>query len=633
MAGNGKARTLVFAGMLLLSLAVCISAGAYFWMMSHPAEENVGYSFYPNPDESFGWRYQVDGLEAEPQFDEMGYLPSFPVAGDVCIIEASRVMIEARREGILRFMDYSGVQVYLDGQLLHTDFPNEDNRFGTFLPWSPDLAAEQSPRMERYVPLPQDYMGKTLTIVTYSQVYGGMGSANYPELYESALLQGGFVPASVLPVAAAATAAVLGLLLLLFFLFGLWNGSANWSTLLLVLFAFLSMVSFSGESFPVSFAIPGGGTPDVVYFVKAVTIGALLLYFAAQMKKRRGIPLAVAAVAHILLHALALTIPNQIHAMLQSIALPLLLVLTLVFMVLEYKRQVLFRLLLWSLIPIGAVFAVLVLISPRDAGANGVYLAFTTALYGGNWMPLSQILTTIFSLLSVLVLFVRYIQTQVRERLEYRAYQMQTVYQRENMEHLALALDEAKSARHEYRHHLETLRGLVDAEDRQRAMDYLDNITTEERSEPGIRFSEHPVVNVALSALYRKAQRLDIEVKSSVTVPAQITITDADLSLMMNNMIENAFEAIAQMPDGPKRFIYLKIGIVEERVFYLGCENSYVGLPYESDTLPPSTKQNPENHGFGLTAIRRTAQKYNGFLVLGGDGATFKAQVRLSLPK
>lgn len=633
MTGKDKKQTLIFAGVLLLSLVVCIAVGSYFWMMSHPAKENIGESLSPNMEDSLGWSYRVNGVEMEPQLDEMGYLPSFPVEEEVCIVEASRTMTEERREGILCFMDYMGVQVYLDDKLIFTDFPEADNRFGTLLPWNAELAAAQEPRMIRYAPLPQDYVGKTLTVVSHGMVYDGRGNGSYPELYESSMLQGLFVPSVIFPVTAAAVAALLGLLLLLLFLFGLWRGSADWSSLLLVLFAFLSMIAFSGESFPVSFAIPGGGTPEVVYFVKAVAIDALLFYFAIQMKKRNGMILAIVAAIHVLLHGLALIKPNQIYTLLQSRALPLLLLVTLALMMLEYKRQALFRLLLQSLIPIAAVFGVLVVISPKDSSANAVYLAVTTALQGGNWMPLSLILSTLLSLLTTLLLLVRYIRTQVRNRLEYQTYQIQMFYQQENMESLTLALDEAKAARHEYRHQLETLRGLMEAESAPRTTEYLEGLITQEEQEPAMQFSEHPVVNVVLLGMYRKAQRLGIEVKSSVTVPENIAITDADLSLMMNNMIENAFEAIAQISDDRKRFIYLKIGIVDEHIFYLGCENSYSGPPCEAGVLPSTTKQDPHNHGFGLAAIRHTAQKYQGFLVLSGDGTTFRAQVRLTLPK
>lgn len=628
-----KKRRLVFTGMMLLALMVCAVVGSYFWMMSHPAKENMGYSLYPNPEQSMGWSYRVNGTQMEPQFDELGYFPSFPVEGEVSVIEATRVMTEQRREGILRFIDYIGLQIYLDDKLLFTDFPEAENRYGTLLPWNAALAAELGPLIERYVPLPQDCVGKTLTVVSYTSVYDGLAGASYPELYESTLLQGNFVPNAVLPVTAAAVAAVLGLMLLLLFLFGLWHGSADWPSLLLVLFAILSMVAFSGESFPVTLAIPGGGTPDAVYFVKAVAIDAMLLYFATQMKKRHGIPLAAAAVVHILFHGTGLFSPNESLDLLRSAALPILLLLALVMMLLERKRQPLFRLLLRSMIPIGVVFVALIVISPRNANANGIYQAFSTAIYSGNWMPLTLILSTILSLLSGFLLFVRYIQTHTRERMERQAYQMQLAHQQENMDNLALALDEAKSARHEYRHHLDTLRGLLGAGGAVRAADYLNSILTQEQSQPSIQFSPHPVVNVIVSALYRKAKQLDIEVKSSVTVPEQLAIADADLSLMMNNMIENAFEAIAQIPDERKKYIHLKIGVVDEYIFYLGCENSYAGSIVPSEPLPPSTKQDPESHGFGLAAIERTAKQNHGFLVISGDGAAFKAQVRLNLPK
>ncbi len=630
-----KKHSLTYTQVLAVGIAIVLAAFVciYFWLLTHPAQENLGQHLYPNPENSYGWSYRINGAARWPEFDELGYSPSFPVEGETFIVDARRVMTEKRNAAFLLFDNsLCYLQVYLDDSLLYTDFPEQENHFGTLITWNTAIEKEKTQNRASntaYVLLPSNYEGKTLTVISYGLSWEGMGHCSYPQLYESHLFPGSYVPAAVLPVALASTAAVIGLLLLLLFL--LWPNPTQWSILLLVLFALLSMVAFSGESFPLMIATPGGGTPEIIYFVKANYIAVLFFYFATQMKKPLGILLAIAAALHIVWQLVMLASPGPMITALQSGTLPLLFLLTLVFMILEYRQQALFRFILMAMAPMTVGFLLLAVFSPAME-PNAPCMMLSSAVKSGNWMPLSMWFSALLSLLSALFLYVRFIQTQVQARVMLRAYQLQAAYRQENTNNLVALLDEAKRARHEYRHHLDVLRGLVSKEEDKRAADYLGELLQQEHATKQMQFSEHVVVNVLLSTLYSKARQLGVAVKSSVAVPGQLGISDADLSVIMSNLIENAFEAVLKLPKDEQRFIWLKIGVVDENVLYLSCENSYAGPPLtQKARLPRSTKADHAYHGYGLPVIRQIAQRYNGFLVLDADGTTFHSQVRLHL--
>ena len=69
--------------------------------------------------------------------------------------------------------------MFLDGELLYTDFPNKENRADAFLE---DVDFSSISYDGLCIPLPIDCAGKTLRIVTYGAALNGLRYPAFPSL-------------------------------------------------------------------------------------------------------------------------------------------------------------------------------------------------------------------------------------------------------------------------------------------------------------------------------------------------------------------------------------------------------------------------------------------------------------------
>ena len=84
-----------------------------------------------------------------------------------------------------------------------------------------------------------------------------------------------------------------------------------------------------------------------------------------------------------------------------------------------------------------------------------------------------------------------------------------------------------------------------------------------------------------------------------------------DLYIMLGNALDHAIESVKDVHDTNRRFISLNIWRRNNLVF-IKIEN-YCDKPVQvKDGVPVTTKENPEEHGFGSRSIRSVVEKYQG---------------------
>ena len=103
-----------------------------------------------------------------------------------------------------------------------------------------------------------------------------------------------------------------------------------------------------------------------------------------------------------------------------------------------------------------------------------------------------------------------------------------------------------------------------------------------------------------------------------------------DQYVLFGNIIDNAINAVRQIPDHAQRSIYVKI-YAEKKLLFIQTENPFVGSLEFSDGLPKTTTGDEFNHGFGMSSIRIVAEKYGGSVNTRAEGGIFYLSVVLPL--
>ena len=201
--------------------------------------------------------------------------------------------------------------------------------------------------------------------------------------------------------------------------------------------------------------------------------------------------------------------------------------------------------------------------------------------------------------------------------------------QEEQFKMIAENEDKVIKARHDLRHHLLVLRGLLDGGKFGELGEYLSEYAAAINAKAGAPFCPNTRVNALLGYYASKALELGVEVSVHADIPRDSGISDPDLCVVLGNCFENAIAACADVPEG-KRFIRLRCAPVNGSLMVL-LDNSFSGRPPEKqDGRFLSVTHG--GVGIGLASVMSVAEKYGGMADFITDGFEFHSAVELKMP-
>ena len=100
---------------------------------------------------------------------------------------------------------------------------------------------------------------------------------------------------------------------------------------------------------------------------------------------------------------------------------------------------------------------------------------------------------------------------------------------------------------------------------------------------------------------------------------------DVDIYRLFSNAIDNAIEAVARVEDEKK---IIGVTIQKDGPFLIvHVENYCSGALQMADELPQTSKQDKQNHGFGMRSMKSVAARYQGELSFHQDGDVFSLDI------
>lgn len=129
-------------------------------------------------------------------------------------------------------------------------------------------------------------------------------------------------------------------------------------------------------------------------------------------------------------------------------------------------------------------------------------------------------------------------------------------------------------------------------------------------------------VDILLGEKLARCQQAQIA--CTITVDGKLLnfIQPIDLCVIFGNAMDNVIEACSALPDPDSRALSVRC---QKRGGFvvLNFRNACLQQHLPVDALPKTTKDDPENHGFGLTSIRSVTEKYGGQMSLRSENGEF----------
>ena len=245
------------------------------------------------------------------------------------------------------------------------------------------------------------------------------------------------------------------------------------------------------------------------------------------------------------------------------------------------------------------------MIYERDTGKN---LIDTYGFYGA--LSFLHYLISIVAILVVIVMFQNWKEMQEEQRGQELVLN-QISDMKKNIEEVEKLYRDIRSMRHDMGNHIQTLEHLVAHNNMDDAAEYLEHLKNEwDEVSPEIKTGS-PVIDVILMEKLREAKERQIRFLSDFHYPQNTKLNAFDLSVIMNNALNNCMENVGG--DDPYISIY---SFRKNSIFMITIKNSFVGhLNFGDSDLPETTKSGRE-HGMGLNNIRRVARMYMGDISL-----------------
>lgn len=113
----------------------------------------------------------------------------------------------------------------------------------------------------------------------------------------------------------------------------------------------------------------------------------------------------------------------------------------------------------------------------------------------------------------------------------------------------------------------------------------------------------------------------NITIKTEIAVPIQLPIDTSDIVIVIGNLIDNALFALENIGLDDK-FLNLKIVFSQKRLI-IRVSNPYSGDIKYKDGIIVTSKEKPEQHGYGLSNVSKIVDKYKGYMEINHSNNIF----------
>lgn len=167
-----------------------------------------------------------------------------------------------------------------------------------------------------------------------------------------------------------------------------------------------------------------------------------------------------------------------------------------------------------------------------------------------------------------------------------------------------------RGLKHDMRGHIAGIGRLLGQGAYEEAQDYAGKLTEAvERIEPLFQ-TGNPVTDIVISEYGKLAADRGVRFLCDFVFPKQAGIDAFDICIILQNVLDNAFEGCSSLGDAA----WVEIAAGRHKNGYvIKVKNSFQGvLRRNQDGLPASTKGDTGIHGLGLRNVRRVAERYFG---------------------
>ncbi|MBL4935510.1 GHKL domain-containing protein [Clostridium sp. YIM B02515] len=182
-------------------------------------------------------------------------------------------------------------------------------------------------------------------------------------------------------------------------------------------------------------------------------------------------------------------------------------------------------------------------------------------------------------------------------------------------------LEDVRRRQHDFKNHLNTIYGLVMISDERNLKEtisqYMNSVNISLENMEKVLQIDNSVVTAIIYNKINEAAKNNIEFDYSIQSNSRFPFKDHELSEVLNNLLDNAFEAVLNSENYPKK-VFLNIGYLEENcVIEIGNTGDRIELNDIGKIFNAGyTTKRGENRGYGLYNVKKIVESCSGKIQL-----------------
>ena len=178
--------------------------------------------------------------------------------------------------------------------------------------------------------------------------------------------------------------------------------------------------------------------------------------------------------------------------------------------------------------------------------------------------------------------------------------------------------------RHDYRNHIQMMKGLAANGDMDALKAYLDELDTDLNTVDTVVKTGNPMADAILNSKISLARSRNIPTQVDAHIPVKLKMSELDLCCIIGNLFDNAMEASMALPE-EKRMIRVYMDMKGTQL-YISFTN-FTAAKKLSKVGKGFKTSKGEGHGFGLVRIDDIVSRYDGYLSRNSEDGAFTTEI------
>ncbi len=184
--------------------------------------------------------------------------------------------------------------------------------------------------------------------------------------------------------------------------------------------------------------------------------------------------------------------------------------------------------------------------------------------------------------------------------------------------------DKMRGWRHDYRHHIQTMKVHMANGEIEEIRKYLDMLDDDLTNVETVIKTGNRMADAILNSKLSLAAQKNIKIKAEAKIPVSLTVSEIDLCVVIGNLLDNAIEACMELPPEERLIrIYMEM---KGNYLYIALTNTAGG---KKKSILRTSKG--EGHGFGINRVDAVVKKYGGYVTRASEDGAFSTEVLLPM--